>query len=148
MNTSPGSSAWTGWLRRQSRGLVVRRLAQVLPVLVFATFVAFGLLKLIPGDVALTLAGDNASDARLAEIRALYGLDRPFLAQYASWMWNALHGDLSRSLLSGESVAALLARCLPNTLLIVALAMLFSFAIGAPLGVGRRRGRVDGRTAW
>jgi len=61
-------------------GLLWRRLAQVLPVVVFATFVAFGLLKLIPGDVAVTLAGDNASEARIAEIRQLYGLDRSFLA--------------------------------------------------------------------
>jgi len=124
-------------------GLVWRRLAQVLPVLVFATFVAFGLLKLIPGDVALTLAGDNASDARLAEIRHIYGLDKPFLSQYLSWMWNAMHGDLSRSLLSGEPVATSIARCLPNTALIVLLAMFFSFAIGAPLGIwaASRQGR-------
>ena len=124
-------------------GLVGRRLFQVLPVLVFATFIAFSLLKLIPGDVALTLAGDNASEARLAEIRTVYGLDQPFLTQYFSWMWNALHGDLSRSLLSGEPVLVSIARCLPNTALIVVLAMFISFAIGAPLGVwaASRQGR-------
>lgn len=124
-------------------GMFGRRLFQVLPVLVFATFIAFSLLKLIPGDVALTLAGDNASEARLAEIRTLYGLDQPFLTQYFSWMWNALHGDLSRSLLSGEPVLVSIARCLPNTALIVVLAMFISFAVGAPLGVwaASRQGR-------
>lgn len=118
-----------------SVGLLWRRLAQLLPVLVFATFVAFGLLKLIPGDIAVTLAGDNASDARIAEIRQLYGLDKPFLIQYFSWMGHALQGDLSKSLLSGEAVLVAIERCLPNTLLIVGLAMLIAFVVGAPLGI-------------
>lgn len=132
---------------RHGGALLWRRLVQVLPVLVFATFVAFGLLKLIPGDVAVTLAGDNASDARIAEIRQLYGLDRPFLVQYLSWIGNALQGDLSKSLLSGESVAVAIARCLPNTLLIVALAMAIAFAVGAPLGIlaaSRQGSWIDG----
>jgi|LauGreSBDMM110SN_4_FD.fasta_scaffold05637_4 peptide/nickel transport system permease protein len=123
-----------------------RRLAQVLPVLVFATFVAFSLLKLVPGDIAVTLAGDNATDVRIEEIRKLYGLDRSFLEQYFTWISNAVQGDLSKSLLTGESVSVSIARCLPHTALIVVLAMLFSFIIGAPLGVmaaSRQGGWVD-----
>ncbi len=115
--------------------MLMQRLLQALPVVLFATFVAFGLLKLIPGDIAVTLAGDNASDQRIAEIRQLYGLDRSFLSQYFSWIAGALQGDLSRSLLTGEAVADSLARALPTTALVVALAMVFAFAIGAPLGV-------------
>jgi peptide/nickel transport system permease protein len=123
-----------------------RRLAQVLPVLVFATFVAFSLLKLVPGDIAVTLAGDNATDVRIEEIRKLYGLDRSFLEQYFTWISNAVQGDLSKSLLTSESVSVSIARCLPHTALIVVLAMLFSFIIGAPLGVmaaSRQGGWVD-----
>jgi peptide/nickel transport system permease protein len=123
-----------------------RRLAQVLPVLVFATFVAFSLLKLVPGDIAVTLAGDNATDVRIEEIRKLYGLDRSFLEQYFTWVSNAVQGDLSKSLLTGESVSVSIARCLPHTALIVVLAMLFSFIIGAPLGVmaaSRQGGWID-----
>ncbi|MBI5259394.1 MAG: ABC transporter permease [Burkholderiales bacterium] len=119
---------------RKSR-LVLRRLAQALPVIVFATFVVFGLLKLVPGDIAVTLAGENATDARIAEIRTLYGLDRPFLVQYGDWLWKAAHGDLSASLLSGEPVMTSIARCLPNTLLIVAIALLLALLIGVPLGM-------------
>lgn len=115
--------------------LALRRLAQVLPVIVFATFVVFGLLKLVPGDIAVTLAGDNATDARIAEIRTLYGLDQPFLVQYGQWLWKAAHGDLSQSLLSGEPVLVSIARCLPNTLLIVAIALGLALAIGVPLGM-------------
>ena len=115
--------------------MVGRRLLQAAPVLLLATFVVYAMLKLLPGDVAVTLAGDNASDARIAEIRQIYGLDQPFLVQYGTWFWNALHGDLSRSLLSGEDVLVSIKRCFPNTLLIVALALSLAVAIGVPLGI-------------
>jgi len=121
----------------QSRkgSIIVRRLLQAVPVIVLSTFIVFGLLKLVPGDVAVTLAGDNASDARIAEIRHIYGLDRPFLVQYGSWLWKAVHGDLSSSLVSSESVLSSIERCLPHTMLIVVLAMLLALAIGIPLGI-------------
>jgi peptide/nickel transport system permease protein len=122
-------------LRESAVGLFGRRLAQALPVMLLATLLAFGLLKLVPGDIAVTLAGDNASDQRIAEIRQLYGLDKAFLTQYAEWLWKVVQGDLSRSLLTGEAVLVSIERCLPATLVIVVLAMVFSVLIGAPLGV-------------
>lgn len=122
-------------LNAQRRRVIRRRLIQAVPVLVLATFVVFGLLKLMPGDIAITLAGDNASDARIAEIRELYGLNRPFLVQYGSWLVNALQGDLSKSLASGEPVAVSIARSFPNTLLIVFMAMTFALTVGIPLGI-------------
>jgi len=115
--------------------VIRRRLLQALPVLVLATFVVFGLLKLMPGDIAITLAGDNATEARIAEIRELYGLNRPFLVQYGSWLGHAVQGDLSKSLANGEPVATSIARAFPNTLLIVALAMTVALGLGIPLGM-------------
>lgn len=115
--------------------VIRRRLLQALPVLVLATFVVFGLLKLMPGDIAITLAGENATEARIAEIRTLYGLDRPFLVQYGSWLGHAVQGDLSKSLANGEPVATSIARAFPNTLLIVVLAMTVALGLGIPLGM-------------
>ena len=112
-----------------------RRLLQAAPVIVFATFIVFGLLKLLPGDVAVTLAGDNATDARIEEIRRIYGLDRPFLLQYGAWLAKAAHGDLSQSILSGEQVLVSIARCFPHTLLIAVLALGFALIGGVPLGM-------------
>jgi peptide/nickel transport system permease protein len=117
------------------RNIILRRLLQAVPVIVLATLIVFTLLKLVPGDVAVTLAGDNASDARIAEIRHIYGLDRPFVVQYASWLWKAAHGDLSASLISSEPVLTSILRCFPHTLLIVVLAMVMALGIGIPLGV-------------
>lgn len=115
--------------------VIRRRLLQALPVLVLATFVVFGLLKLMPGDIAITLAGENATEERIDEIRELYGLNRPFLVQYGSWLANAVQGDLSKSLANGEPVAQSIARAFPNTLLIVVLAMTVALGLGVPLGM-------------
>src|SRR5262249_56485006 len=104
--------------------VIAGRLLQALPVMLLATFMVFSLLKLVPGDIAVTLAGENATDARIAEIRKVYGLDRPFLVQYGSWLANALQGDLSQSLLSGEKVATSIARAFPNTMLIVVIRLI------------------------
>ena len=115
--------------------VIRRRLLQALPVLALATLVVFGLLKLMPGDIAITLAGENATDQRIAEIREQYGLNRPFLVQYGSWLANAFQGDLSKSLATGEPVATSIARAFPNTLLIVVLAMAAALGLGIPLGL-------------
>jgi peptide/nickel transport system permease protein len=112
-----------------------RRALQVLPVVVLATLVVFLLLQLVPGDPAITLAGENATAAQIEQIRAIYGLDQPILVQYARWLANAAHGDLARSLMSGEEVTLLILQNLPPTLLVIACAMILSLLIGVPLGV-------------
>jgi peptide/nickel transport system permease protein len=121
--------------RRSPAKVIGSRLLQALPVMLLATFMVFSLLKLVPGDIAVTLAGENASDARIAEIRTLYGLDRPFLVQYGAWLANAVQGDLSQSLLSGEKVATSIGRAFPNTLLIVAIALVLALVTGIPMGI-------------
>lgn len=115
--------------------MIGRRLLQIAPVIVLATFVVFGLLQLVPGDIAVTLAGENATDARIAQIRQTYGLDQPFLVQYGHWLWNAVHLDLSRSYLSNEPVLDQILHRFPTTLLIVAVALLISLIVGIPLGI-------------
>jgi len=121
--------------RRSPAKVISGRLLYALPVILLATFMVFSLLKLVPGDIAVTLAGENASDARIAEIRSLYGLDRPFLVQYGSWLAGAMQGDLSRSLLSGEPVAVSISRAFPNTLLIVTIALSLALLTGIPMGI-------------
>ena len=88
--------------------VVRRRLLQAVPVLILATFVVFSLLKLMPGDIAITLAGENATEARIEEIREIYGLNRPFLLQYGSWLSHAVQGDLSKSLAISSASTTLL----------------------------------------
>ncbi|WP_199523155.1 ABC transporter permease [Pararhodobacter sp. CCB-MM2] len=115
--------------------MVLRRLAQLIPVMIIATFVVFALVFLMPGDPAVTLAGEFASEARIEEIRALYGFDQPFLVQYANWLWNALHMDLGRSLFSNEEVSTLILSRLPHTVLLVVYALILGAVTGVPLGI-------------
>lgn len=114
---------------------VGNRILHLAPVALLATFFVFGLLYLVPGDPAVTLAGENATPQHIEEIRALYGLDRSIPVQYADWLNHVVHGNLSVSLLSGEPVAGEIAHRLPNTLLIVAGALGLSILIGVPLSI-------------
>ncbi|KGM36041.1 ABC transporter permease [Inquilinus limosus] len=111
------------------------RLLQVLPVLVLATLAIFGLLQLVPGDPAAVIAGEYATAERIAEIRHMLGLDLPLWQQYLHWLANALQGDLSTSLITGQPVLDEVLRRLPDTLLIVSCALLLSIAVGVPLGL-------------
>jgi peptide/nickel transport system permease protein len=81
------------------------------------------------------------------EIRALFGLDRPVLVQYADWLGSLLHGDFGRSLVSGRSIAGDLAMRFPVTLELALLAMVWSVPAGITLGLiaaRRPHGKVDG----
>jgi peptide/nickel transport system permease protein len=115
--------------------LIGRRLWQLLPIVVFATFVVFSLLQLVPGDPAVVLAGDYASEQRIAEIRQIYGLDQPFVIQYGVWLLHALEGNLGRSLLTSQPVAELILYRLPNTILIAVYALVIAGVVGISLGV-------------
>ncbi|MGZ3410412.1 MAG: ABC transporter permease [Xanthobacteraceae bacterium] len=115
--------------------LIGRRVWQLLPVVIFATLVVFFLLQLVPGDPAVTLAGDYASKERIEEIRHLYGFDKPLIVQYGRWLWQVVQGDLGKSLLSSAPVTDLIAQRLPNTILIASYALVLAALAGIPLGV-------------
>lgn len=123
-----------------------RRAMQALPTLILVSFVSFLILHVGPGDPALLLAGEFPTEESIAEIRQLYGFDRPILEQYASWAFQLLRGDLGTSLQSREPVMNLILNRLPHTLLIVCYAMVIAFVVGSVLGIAaaaRRGGAVD-----
>jgi peptide/nickel transport system permease protein len=114
---------------------IIGRVLLTVPVIILATLIVFGLMHLVPGDPAVVLAGEQATDERIAEIRAQHGFDKPFLVQYGTWLADAAQGDLSQSLLSTEEVSTLIAQNFPNTLLPVIYALILSLVIGVPLGI-------------
>ena len=79
-------------------GYIVRRVLATIPVMVVVAIFVFALLHLSPGDPAAIIAGDNATSADIARIHASLGLDRPIYVQFASWLWNLVHGDLGISI--------------------------------------------------
>ncbi|WP_028464418.1 ABC transporter permease [Nisaea denitrificans] len=122
-------------------GFLVRRIFQALIVLWVMSFVTYGLLALMPGDpIDLMLAGDpNVTSADVARLRALHGLDRPFLERYGDWLAGALNGDLGYSRLFGAPVLDVLAPRLLNSLLLMGLAFLVAVSIALPASVAAAR---------
>ncbi|MEO1222720.1 MAG: ABC transporter permease [Pseudomonadota bacterium] len=111
------------------------RLLAAIPTLLLITIIVFGLQQLLPGDVALVLAGDERDPAAIEEIRELYGLNDPLPVQYFRWFADMLQGDFGRSLRTGAPVGPMILEKLPITLELAALALLFSIAIGIPTGI-------------
>jgi len=113
---------------------IIRRLLQLVLVLFGVTLITFSMLKLVPGDPAVALAGKGATNERIAFIRHQRGLDRPFYVQYYKYMGRLLHGDLGNSLYSGRPVKSLIWQAAPVTIQLAVAAVLIEL-LGIPLGV-------------
>lgn len=115
--------------------LLLRRLALTIPIVVLASFLVFGLILLVPGDPAITLAGDNATEEQIEAIRDRLGLEDPILVQYGRWAGDAVTGDLGDSLYSGRAVTKSIGERLPVTMSLAGLSMAIAVAIAVPAGI-------------
>jgi peptide/nickel transport system permease protein len=101
---------------------------------IVALFV-FSLLYIAPGDPAAVIAGDQASPADVERIRQGLGLDRPFLIQFGSWLWNIAHGDLGTSIFTNLPVAKMIAQRIEPTFSLMAITLVLTILVAVPLGV-------------
>jgi peptide/nickel transport system permease protein len=113
-------------------GLIGRRLALSLPLLLIVPTVTFLLAALIPGDIARTILGADATRAQYEQLRQSLGLNEPLLTRYLEWLGSALHGNLGTSLFWQQPVTSLLDSRLQVTLSLV----IGSTAVAAVVGVG------------
>jgi peptide/nickel transport system permease protein len=122
---------------------VVARLAQTAAVILAATLAVFLMVHVVPGDPARAALGAQASPQAVRELHQQLGLDRPLLAQYGSWLWNALHGDLGQSIMLTEPVTSLIRQRLGVTAELSGLALFGSLIIAIPASAisARWRGR-------
>ena len=114
---------------------LVQRLAISAVTLVVISVIVFTGVRMIPGDPARVMAGTEADEAGLAEIRAKYGLTDPLPVQYLRWVGLALRGDLGESIRTRETVAATVAKKLPVTVELACLSILVALCIAIPVGV-------------
>ena len=112
-----------------------KRFLQLIPTLFFVSVFIFLLQHLLPGDPALTIAGEERDPAVIAQIRAQYHLVQPLAVQYVAWVGNALHGNLGESIRLKESVRALILQKLPVTAQLAAMAIIIALSIGLTAGV-------------
>jgi peptide/nickel transport system permease protein len=114
---------------------LVRRVAISIVTLFVITIIVFTGVRMIPGDPARVMAGTDADEAGLAEIRQKYGLNDPVPVQYVRWLGLAVRGDLGESIRTRESVLLTVRRKLPITLQLACFAILIAVAIAIPVGV-------------
>ena len=112
-----------------------RRLVYLLPVLLAVTLLTFLIASLLPGDLATTILGDQATPEKVAALRAQMGLDLPIWQRYLLWLWDVLHGDLGRSFRTGETVLAAVSDRLPVSLELMVLAEVTALLIAIPLAI-------------
>ncbi len=114
---------------------IIKRLLQIIPVILGVTLIAFALIHLAPGDPVRTMLGQHATQMEIDDIRAKYGLDQPLYVQYFIWLSDVLQGDLGRSILSHEQVTTEIGSRFPNTIELAIAAMLFAILIGVVAGI-------------
>ena len=117
------------------RWYIIKRLLQIIPVILGVTLIAFALIHLAPGDPVRTMLGQHATQQEINDIREKYGLDQPLYIQYFVWLSDVLHGDLGRSILSHEQVTTEIASRFPNTIELAIAAMIFAILIGVLAGI-------------
>ncbi len=114
---------------------ILQRLISTIPVLIVVSIVTLTLIRVLPGDVAVTRLGENANPENVAKLREIMGLDRPIVVQYFDWGGDLLRGEPGRSLNSDLPVGDQLLKRLPITIELTIFSLILSIIIGIPLGV-------------
>ncbi len=114
---------------------LVRRALISLVTLFVISLVVFTGVRMIPGDPARVMAGTDADEAGLEEVREKYGLKDPIPVQYLRWVGLALTGDLGESIRTRQSVGWMVAMKLPITMELAGFAILIAVVIAIPAGV-------------
>ena len=115
-------------------GFALRRALLAVFVCAMVMVVSF-LLTRLSGDLAISIAGPNASDRDIEMVRVAYGLDRPLPVQFWAWAGAALQGDLGNSFFYHAPVATLITERLPVTLTLGLVGLTIAVSVGVPLGI-------------
>ena len=114
---------------------VGKRLLIAIPTLILISIFVFSLQKILPGDPALVMAGEQRDPAAIAYIREKYHLTEPIPYQYFYWVKDMFHGDFGMSLRTSEPVLTLIEKKLPVTIQLAVMSMILALAIGIPAGI-------------
>ncbi len=118
---------------------LIQRVLLYIPIILLVTVLVFLLMRVIPGDPALLILAGTSGDGSfkkedLLKLRAELGTDRPLHAQYGTWLWGLVHGDLGISLFYRTPIKKELGPRIPATLELAFLAVLISVVLAVPLG--------------
>ncbi|MGH3742200.1 MAG: ABC transporter permease, partial [Micromonosporaceae bacterium] len=113
---------------------ILQRLAILLASLAVSSAAVFAFMTVLPGDPARIALGVNASEGAVSKLNHEFGLDRPLLAQYGSWLEGLVTFDLGRSYVSKALIGPQIADRLQVTLWLVLTAMALAIAVAVPMG--------------
>ncbi|GBD47407.1 MULTISPECIES: ABC transporter permease [Methylopila] len=113
---------------------ILKRIVYVAPVALGVSLVCFMLVHLAPGDPLTAIMPVDATAEQQAEMRTIYGFDRPLPVQFGIWLGKVLTGDLGVSIATGRPVLGEVARAVKNSLILAAVATLIGFALGSFFG--------------
>ena len=116
----------------------LRRLLQLIPILLAITFLSYGMMRIAGSDVVeqkMENTGETVSQEIIDAAREELGLDKPFVVQYFTWLGNLLRGDMGTSYVSNKPVFSTFVSKLPATLLLTATSILLTVVISIPLGI-------------
>jgi peptide/nickel transport system permease protein len=116
---------------------IIRRLLLAIPVLLLASLIVFGLMRVMPGDAltALMAESGNVSERELQKLRKDLGLDLPYYEQYLIWLWQMVSLNPGYSIFTSEPIPVALKKAIPVTIELALLAMILGLVIAIPLGV-------------
>jgi dipeptide transport system permease protein len=115
---------------------ILERLAVLIPTFIGITFVAFFLIRLVPGDPVETMAGERGIDpVRHEQVLKEYGLDRPLIVQYGHYVVRLLHGDLGKSIVTNAPVVDEFKSLFPATVELAVAAIMLAIIVGLPAGI-------------
>ncbi len=114
---------------------IARRLLQMIPILFGVSLILFILIALVPGDFIDANASPEMTAAKIAQLKALYGYDRPMLIRYFIWLGNALRGDLGLSFTYMRPVTSVINSFVWNSFLLAVFAFVIQVIIAVPIGV-------------
>ena len=117
---------------------IVRRLLHLIPILIGITFLSFVMMRLAGGDAVTYMyenAGVSVSQEIIDQAKAEYGLDKPFLVQYATWFAGMVTGDMGTSYVSHRDVYETFVSKLPATILLTFTSIVLTVLIAVPLGI-------------
>lgn len=115
---------------------ILRRLLQMIPLLVLMTLISFGVMQLAPGDFLSQMQQDpRVSPEAIEQMRRQYGLDRPWYEQYILWLANAVQLNFGYSLAYHVPVTTLIGQRLLNTFILALASLIFAWCLAIPLGI-------------
>jgi peptide/nickel transport system permease protein len=129
------ASALTIEMRTTMLLYILRRLAIAIPTLFLVSVMVFGLLKLLPGDPVIALAGEERDPAVIEYLRQKYSLDQPIYVQYGKWLGGVVQGDFGLSVRTRLPIGEMIVERLPVTIQLSVMAIIIAIAIGIPAGV-------------